>query len=647
MADISRDTFKLTNVLHQLMTGETVANPKHYVGVKLQQGVPILDADWNEMDDIRRMEVQALLHLFIGSGVPEKSQGFEISGSDASNDFTINAGIILVDGMIVVNLKTTTYNQQTQKNTLPDLSRPSGGLDRTDLVFIDVWDTEIGAFDGDYDDDRLVNPQIGVETARRLARHWAVRVEEGEQDLENIVKIAGHHYSVLAILKRTADTAAIFDHMIVDQRRRGLTLADHLKVPIYVRRGIEVVDIQRFVNMVNNLRTTLFERLRRNNLKYQTAEPDKQRKESLIQISLQELMHLCQIGENQARAKSLDNVDALSFMFQLYGTQVSWLDILEEFGNDGSEAQEFIDTYRDYLGESETVIGLKSALDKKDLLEAVIAQEKLNAWLGATGDHLPEGNVDALCISAVPYERLQSGRTYNFTYEINSYFASSQASEEFRVEASLNSAFGTVTNIDQSTLIFRPPSGNATITVTIDITGEINHADLDVIVFASRNPLLVRSTQMPIRLEINEFPPVAAFYFYAGPLSPIDRVLEIPQDHLTRSQGSNVRFKLRNDSETETRTYKVEGQIIPDVANTSGWDPLSLTEIYESPITLDPEIATDTDVYVNIKADDPDNVPPVDTGGEIHSTAVLTGSTVNEPQEPIHVTVRFLVVEPR
>jgi hypothetical protein len=37
MGNFSRDTFDKL---------------KHYVGVRLQQGVPIVDADWNELEDI-------------------------------------------------------------------------------------------------------------------------------------------------------------------------------------------------------------------------------------------------------------------------------------------------------------------------------------------------------------------------------------------------------------------------------------------------------------------------------------------------------------------------------------------------------------------------------------------------------------------
>ena len=54
MGNFSRDTFN---------------SLKHYVSVRLQQGVPIVDADWNEMDDIRRYELRAFLKWFVGDGV--------------------------------------------------------------------------------------------------------------------------------------------------------------------------------------------------------------------------------------------------------------------------------------------------------------------------------------------------------------------------------------------------------------------------------------------------------------------------------------------------------------------------------------------------------------------------------------------------
>jgi len=643
MGDNSRDTFKLTNVMHQVLTEESVSDPQHYVGVRLQQGVPLLDADWNELDDIRRTEAQALLNFFIGSGVPANNSGFEITGSGGSNSFTIGMGIMSVDGLIVINPQVTTYISQPESSNLGNLNQPPG--ERTDLIYLDVWDEEVGANGSNYDDARLVNPQIGVETSRRLARHWAVRVEEDAQAIppENIEE--GHHYSILALMERSPSTSAIQDAMIIDQRKIGITLADNLKVPLYVRRGAETITPQRFATMLTTLRTTLFNRLKDNSIPYQTAAPDEQRKEALIFMSQQALMHLCQIGENQALAGSLNNDDALDFLLQLYDSQGDWLEIIDELGNDASVAQTFIDDYGDYLEGAGTIDGLKPALDNRDLLRSVVAQEALNTWLASTGDNLPEGSVDALYITVVEYEPLTAGSSYDFTYDISANFTSLEVDEEFQIQVSLNSAFGTV-SVDQSTLTLSPPEESATITVTVTPSGGLATADLSVIAFASRNPVALRSSQTPITLELNALPPVATYYFYVGPLSAVDREFEIPQNHLTRPQGRNVLFRLRNDSATESRTYAVQGQIIPNTGNTTGWQPITLTAIDDSPIIV--AAGGETDVLVNVAADDVTNIPDVGTTGQIISTAELIeidGLAVSEPQTPVTVTVPFVVDE--
>ena len=57
---------------------ETFDKLKHYVGVRLQKGVLIVDADWNEQEDIRRYELQAFLKWFVGNGVPKGNDGFRI-----------------------------------------------------------------------------------------------------------------------------------------------------------------------------------------------------------------------------------------------------------------------------------------------------------------------------------------------------------------------------------------------------------------------------------------------------------------------------------------------------------------------------------------------------------------------------------------
>src|SRR3954452_25449484 len=71
MAIISTDTF---NPLRQ------------YIGVRLQQGVPIVDADVNELDDIRKFELRAFLKWFVGDGNPDGNDGFRISVTEGAGD---------------------------------------------------------------------------------------------------------------------------------------------------------------------------------------------------------------------------------------------------------------------------------------------------------------------------------------------------------------------------------------------------------------------------------------------------------------------------------------------------------------------------------------------------------------------------------
>ena len=55
-----------------VITADTFDPLRSYIGVRIQQGVPLVDADWNEAHDVRKFEVQAFLKWFVGNGVPEQ-----------------------------------------------------------------------------------------------------------------------------------------------------------------------------------------------------------------------------------------------------------------------------------------------------------------------------------------------------------------------------------------------------------------------------------------------------------------------------------------------------------------------------------------------------------------------------------------------
>jgi hypothetical protein len=225
MGNFSRDTFDAL---------------KHYVGVRLQQGVPIVDADWNELEDIRRYELRTFLRWFVGNGVPEGNNGFAVFAVKAANDFGIRggdgtamgAGRCLVDGWEVVNESDLQFTEQALFDNaelaaewgvepVQPLTTPES--DRDDLVYLDVWEREV---DSTEDPEHLVNPAIGVETAVRLKREWAVRVVQGETTLPPAP--AGHAFYALATLERTDGEPSVPDSAMTDQRQTRLTLAAHL-----------------------------------------------------------------------------------------------------------------------------------------------------------------------------------------------------------------------------------------------------------------------------------------------------------------------------------------------------------------------------------------------------------------------------------
>ena len=158
-----------------------------YLGVLLQQGRPLTDADWNELvAQIARRIHAGSLDTFGPAVVPMQTpDGFEILPAGAS--FTIGRGRIYVDGLLAENhgggdrqwdthlaeehgAEPISYEQQPYFPNPPLL--PANG---PYLVYLDVWQREISPLQ----DDDLVDVAIGVDTTTRLQTVWQVRALGG------------------------------------------------------------------------------------------------------------------------------------------------------------------------------------------------------------------------------------------------------------------------------------------------------------------------------------------------------------------------------------------------------------------------------------------------------------------------------------
>jgi hypothetical protein len=233
-----------------LITNTTFDPLKTRCNVRLQQGVPIIDADLNELDDVRKFELRAYLKWFVGDGIPDGSDGYRIDAIAAptADDFIIragntpaapgtanydiglrNTGRAIVDGLDVIIPQDVNYKAQKLFGVAgPDGSPPiqpipviAGNV----LIYLDVWERLVKAAE----DPTQILAGVGVESCARMVRQWCVRTRQGttvpgpaDGDF-----IAGHSTYPLALLNRKLSAPAVPANIqqtdLTDLRHKRLT----------------------------------------------------------------------------------------------------------------------------------------------------------------------------------------------------------------------------------------------------------------------------------------------------------------------------------------------------------------------------------------------------------------------------------------
>jgi len=206
---------------------------KGYVGMYIEQGVPVLDRDLNLMQDLVAAALRSLIDKCIGDGAI--GAGFSILPATTPNNFLINAGTVFLSGLEITLPATINYTDQVG---LPALTTPQAV--RTDTVFLDVSISEV---DGTIDSDLANSGDVGVQTSVRQKLNRVVRVAENSSVLP--APTAGHSFLALARLVRAAGTTVIISSMITDLRKTALTLGDLTQLaraaarPVFVAPGSE------------------------------------------------------------------------------------------------------------------------------------------------------------------------------------------------------------------------------------------------------------------------------------------------------------------------------------------------------------------------------------------------------------------------
>lgn len=193
-----------------------------YVGLHVEQGVPVLDRDLNLLQDLIAAGIRSLFTRYIGDGVAAGSDAFRIDPAGAPQDFRISAGAdggrgwCLIGGLDVAIDAPMLYKAQPGADALTTPTAPQPDP-REDTVYLEAWVEEV---EGTPDLDNSAD--VGMQTSTRLKVRSAVRVAEGGP----VPSGGGRVRHTLAVLRRPHGRDTIEAPMIVDRRQRRLTVTD-------------------------------------------------------------------------------------------------------------------------------------------------------------------------------------------------------------------------------------------------------------------------------------------------------------------------------------------------------------------------------------------------------------------------------------
>jgi hypothetical protein len=196
---------------------DTFDESKQFIGVRLQRGVPLLDRDWNEAEDVRRYQECSLRRSYIGDGAPGATD-FQVVPAPvgADFDFVVSPGRAMVDGYDVWNPSALLYSSQPGASKLPAATV----ADSLQVFVAPSVQRVTSAEDRD-----LANTQdIDLETCVRDKLAWTVGVARAPEQAP-----AGS--LLLATIRRPVNATHIDPGMIEDNRGpllnlRAVTLAN-------------------------------------------------------------------------------------------------------------------------------------------------------------------------------------------------------------------------------------------------------------------------------------------------------------------------------------------------------------------------------------------------------------------------------------
>jgi hypothetical protein len=583
MGNYSRDSFLATNnTLGELLGLVAPGAPgaHNYVAVRLQQAVPLLDADWNEEADIRRRELELVLGRAIGNGVPEGSDGFRIASANLPNNFAIGAGVIFINGWMVYNRSTVNYDNQPYRGSaglappLPLLQ--SATVAHVELAYLDAWEAEVDSLS----DGNMLDQRIGVETCVRLERAWIVRsvaLATGADPLDPKVipnQQPGHRYYPLATINRAVGSQ-IGASMIGDLRRTQLTLAAVTHAPL------QLYDPVRDQHL-DSLRLAL---AFRGNLDALTA---------VLQLTpevfvygghavetaqamtvLQDVRASATSYEQQARAGALYKEAALAAMQTFFNVQSALATTITKFANAGLATgftATLLGIYNTNLKGSSASdpTSLQFALTAADLIGAVMGQERLSQALAQQSVALPEGTGALSLIRATPLGAVAATVPNALTIRVQSALTSAAGSEPIELIATAGPGWTLAFQDTASADRVVPVNNGATLDVVLMITAAQGAANTNLTLTARpqrRQQLVYQNPPVPLAIGqpiLAGAGPIVTLT-YQGPALQLGNIASVPRSVMFGHVA--IPFNVASLS-ANTETYQLT---VTALSTATGW----------------------------------------------------------------------------
>lgn len=260
------------------------------------------------------------------NGTPGAGNDFIVRGGDGTTD---NAGRIVVGGRAALNESDVKYTEQPLfenaalaarwgVSTVPLLTSST----EAHVAFLDLWDREV---DSEEDQD-LVDDRIGVETATRLRREWAVRmVRETDYPATLAAKPSGHSYYQLARVTRGGNGSPVTQSAIQDLRDTDVSLLRG--VLFRSPSGLVLVDTTAFGTLLTDTRNAFRDFVVFLSTKFVTPDTAYLAGEVAGLQSLETVARIADQGLALAGARSLDWRGALELMAQLQDAETRFVNL--------------------------------------------------------------------------------------------------------------------------------------------------------------------------------------------------------------------------------------------------------------------------------------------------------------------------------